>query len=378
MAGSTTAGAESSTLERQLQEAREEAQLTLEQLHLVQEELEVYFLRCEELESQLQAGSGTASTADPATNPAALPIESMGRLMSLLIEQLTAAELTDLAHSCHRQHRHHLALPLLDAAVSKLAKSNPAKASWTQLQAVRTRLALGRRDAALRQLETMAHQQLAALPLRHQIHLQIAWLALQKADLSTAQSHLAQLEALAAAADDLTQLRLALQLVASPVDPPSSRQSRDEHWGASLDLAAISGDGRLLQLEGWQLDPHHSLSGLLLVRPHQVLRIAPEQLDRRVRNDLASLQSEHGLPATDPVGFTIRLALGLEEAVPLNEGEPLRLALLRTGADPIILGRPAESLQIDSGTLYSLVAPVLNLTAADPEDLSTWSYPARY
>ena len=46
--------AESLTLEQQLQEAREEAELTLEQLHLVQEELEHYFLAHEEAEAKLQ------------------------------------------------------------------------------------------------------------------------------------------------------------------------------------------------------------------------------------------------------------------------------------------------------------------------------------
>lgn len=46
--------AESPSLEQQLQEAREEAELTLEQLHLVQEELEHYFLAHQEAEAKLQ------------------------------------------------------------------------------------------------------------------------------------------------------------------------------------------------------------------------------------------------------------------------------------------------------------------------------------
>ena len=45
---------EKQPMEQQLQEAREEAELTLEQLHLVQEELEIYFLKVQELEKQLQ------------------------------------------------------------------------------------------------------------------------------------------------------------------------------------------------------------------------------------------------------------------------------------------------------------------------------------
>lgn len=386
MAPPPTTEADPTTLERQLKDAREEADLTLEQLHLVQEELEVYFLRCEELEAQLQAGGTVqADTAQAgpeqagseltSANPAALPIESIGRLLSLLIEQLSASELIALAHACHRQHRHHLALPLLDAAVSKLATPDPARAAWTQMQAVRTRLALGRRDGALRQLHTMAEQQLAALPLRQQIHLQIAWLALQKADLAMAQAQLAALEALDLPAADLAPLRLALHSAASPGDPPSACLPGDDRCGASLDLAAISSDGRLLQLEGWHLDPHHSLSALVLIRPQQLLPISPEQLDRRVRHDLSDLLSEQGLNASHPAGFTIRLALGQEEAVPFSADEPLQLALLRQGADPILLGRPAERLATDTTTLYSLVAAVLNSADADPADVNSWSYP---
>ena len=45
---------DSTGLEEQLLEAREEAELTLQQLHLVQEELEHYFLSHEEAQAQLQ------------------------------------------------------------------------------------------------------------------------------------------------------------------------------------------------------------------------------------------------------------------------------------------------------------------------------------
>ena len=44
----------SPSLELQLQEAREEAEIILEQLHLLQEELEHYFLAHQEAEAKLQ------------------------------------------------------------------------------------------------------------------------------------------------------------------------------------------------------------------------------------------------------------------------------------------------------------------------------------
>jgi len=45
---------ETPSLEQQVQEALEEAELTREQLHLVQEELEHYFLAHQEAEAKLQ------------------------------------------------------------------------------------------------------------------------------------------------------------------------------------------------------------------------------------------------------------------------------------------------------------------------------------
>lgn len=370
MAGSTT-DTELSSLEQQLEEARKEADLTLEQLHLVQEELEVYFLRCEELEAQSHGDAGNSG------NAVHLPIESIGRLMPLLIRQLPPTDLIAVAHACHRQHQHHLALPLIDAAVSKLAETDPAQADWIQMQAVRTRLSLGRRDGALRQLEKMAQQDLASQSVRHQIHFQIAWLALQKADMATAQAQLAQLEGLSPDSDQIAKLALALQLSTSQGSSPSNQMFGEGQGGASLDFAAISSDGLLIQLEGWFIDPRHPLTNLLLVRPGQVVPITPEQLDRRVRNDLAALQTEQGLPANEPVGFTILLALGPEEAVPLQKDEPLQLALLRQGADPIVLGRSCDLLNTEASTVYSLLTPCLSSVDSDSLDPQSWSfYPA--
>lgn len=53
-------------LDQQLQAAREEAELTLEQLHLVQEELEVYFLKAQDLEEQLKIATETSAKANQA------------------------------------------------------------------------------------------------------------------------------------------------------------------------------------------------------------------------------------------------------------------------------------------------------------------------
>jgi len=60
VAASPTAEADPSTLEPQVQESSKEVDLILEQLHLVQEEMEMDLQRCEVLEAHLQAAPRAA------------------------------------------------------------------------------------------------------------------------------------------------------------------------------------------------------------------------------------------------------------------------------------------------------------------------------
>ena len=55
------------SLQHQLEEARDEAELNLLQLQQVQEELEFYFLRCQELEAALQSGASPPTSHDHTT-----------------------------------------------------------------------------------------------------------------------------------------------------------------------------------------------------------------------------------------------------------------------------------------------------------------------
>ena len=65
-------------LEAQLQQAREEAELTLEQLHLVQEELEHYFLSHQEAEAQLQRYRQEQQRAEALIEALLLRLEARG------------------------------------------------------------------------------------------------------------------------------------------------------------------------------------------------------------------------------------------------------------------------------------------------------------
>ena len=57
------------SLQHQLEEARDEAELNLLQLQQVQEELEFYFLRCQDLERQLADHGSAAAVAEPEASP---------------------------------------------------------------------------------------------------------------------------------------------------------------------------------------------------------------------------------------------------------------------------------------------------------------------
>jgi chromosome segregation ATPase len=76
--------------QQQLQAAREEAELTLEQLHLVQEELEVYFLKAEELSETLQQRDAQINEKDTQLNQLRQELEQARGYISKS-EELTQA-----------------------------------------------------------------------------------------------------------------------------------------------------------------------------------------------------------------------------------------------------------------------------------------------
>ena len=84
------------SLQRQLEEARDEAELNLLQLQQVQEELEFYFLRCQQLESDLAKPSTTPE-------PSAVASEELTTLQDALSK--TQARLSDLEQQRSEEQR---------------------------------------------------------------------------------------------------------------------------------------------------------------------------------------------------------------------------------------------------------------------------------
>ena len=79
------------SLQHQLEEARDEAELNLLQLQQVQEELEFYFLRCQDLEREL-ADQGTQGTAAAVAEPDATPSPGVDQELTNLQQALASTQ----------------------------------------------------------------------------------------------------------------------------------------------------------------------------------------------------------------------------------------------------------------------------------------------
>jgi hypothetical protein len=120
-------------LDQQLQAAREEAELTLEQLHLVQEELEVYFLKAQDLEEQLKIATETSAKASQA---------NAGLIAERDQHKAAATKLAEEAKKAAKQ---------LDALTKErdgaLSARDAAAAEGAQLRSERDKLSAEAKDA---------------------------------------------------------------------------------------------------------------------------------------------------------------------------------------------------------------------------------------
>ena len=294
-------------LEAQLREAREEAELTLEQLHLVQEELEVYFLRCEELEARLR----------------------------------------DPAHPAGSSTGGH---PLLQT-LSIFDCLGPAP----HLQAIRLRLQLGDWLKALAALEALIAAPDLPLPLQQQARLLLRDVRLRQGDLGAAEAQLAtvrdQPRESPEDAELNRQLRIATTLRWLEQHGSSSLpKGRVMHDGlaAALDTAEVSPCGSWFCLKGWLIDNASALQGLVLVHDGQAVPLPLAAAVPRPRPDLVDLLSAAGLPPEAPIGFTHSLLLPPEQRRPRPDpSSPVVLLLLRDG-EQVCIACPATPTPFDA------------------------------
>lgn len=91
------------SLQHQLEEARDEAELNLLQLQQVQEELEFYFLRCQDLERELAHHPYASAVTESEASPSPMVAEELSKLQEALASaQARLAEL-DQQRSAEQQ-----------------------------------------------------------------------------------------------------------------------------------------------------------------------------------------------------------------------------------------------------------------------------------
>lgn len=130
---------------QELQAARQEAELTLDQLHLVQEELEVYFLKAEELSetlsardqqiSDLQQQLEAARQAATQASAEQASIQALEQQHASAMEQLQSQHKSEIStlQSAHSAEITKLQGEL-QAEIAKLQKGNEAEISKIQKQ----------------------------------------------------------------------------------------------------------------------------------------------------------------------------------------------------------------------------------------------------
>ena len=149
-----------SELEQQLQAAREESELTLEQLHLVQEELEVYFLKAQDLEDQLKA----AGVADTERDAAAKQVESMSKerdkLKAELDQQKGAAEKAgaDAKEAIKQRDAVTKQVESLSKERDKLKAERDQQKGAAEKAGAEAKEAAKQRDAATKQVESLSKE----------------------------------------------------------------------------------------------------------------------------------------------------------------------------------------------------------------------------
>jgi hypothetical protein len=294
----STQNAQIASLEAELSDARDEAELHLLLLQQVQEELNHYVQKCQQLQQNPQ-------TADQA-----------------------------------------MALPLIDSLVL-LDASGPAE----HLQAIRLRLRLGQQQAAIAALEALITS-VDDTALQHDARLLLSAVRLRQGDLGAAEAQLALVSDQAPDNAELQrQLRIAAtlrQLATTGRDDLRPGHIGPEAVAAALDGVIASPCGTSLHLDGWFINPAAAVQQLVVLHGDQAWPIDLAHAVRRPRPDLGDLLTNAQLPADAPIGFRLTLLRSPEDRRPLPEPPPLVLLVLLHNGDQFCIACPVQLAPFDS------------------------------
>jgi GT2 family glycosyltransferase len=271
-----------------------------------------------------------------------------------LAVKLPAAAAYRLGHWAYEQERFEVANPLLAAVVAAGEQAGDLL-PWAQLFLGLSSRGLGEIGQAKRQLNDLKAQHPSHDASFH-AQVALAWLDLNAGGPKEAASVLEQLRQHPQAGSQLAELDLLGRvfstlewLGANPRDQLSHTVDRASSDGvvAAVDTIRLSRCGRVMQLQGWLVDPSQQLRELCLVRGERVWRLNLGQARYSNRPDLAEVVARCGGDANLHAGLTLTQIALAEEAVPLQAGEAAELFAVLANGTQFCLRRNLQGAELD-------------------------------
>jgi hypothetical protein len=279
-----------------------------------------------------------------------------------LAAQLPAAAAYGLGHRAYKQERFEVAAPLLAGVVAAGEQAGDLL-PWA-------RLFLGLSCRGLGEIGR-AREQLGALLATHanqdaSLHAQLAlaWLDLNAGAPQEAASVLEQLRQHPQAGSQVAELDLLGRVLstlewlgANPRDQLSHAVDRATSDGvvAAVDAIRLSNCGRVLQLQGWLVDPGQQLRELCLVRGERVWRLNLGQARYSNRPDLVEVVARCGGDANLHAGLSLTQIALAEEALPLQSGEAAELFAVLANGTQFCLQRTLQVAELSTEQVKSVL-----------------------
>lgn len=283
-------------------------------------------------------------------------LERLGRdLVEPLAAQLPPAAAYGLGHWAYEQERCDVSAPLLAAVLAAGAPAGDLL-PWAELFLGLSFRGLGEIGLAREQLSSLLAQQPSHDAAFH-AQLALAWLDLNAGAPQEAAHALEELRQHPQASSNLAELDLLGRvlstvewLATNPRDQISHAVDRASSDGvvAAIDAIRLSRCGRVLQLQGWLVDPGQQLRELCLVRGERVWRLNLGQARYLARPDLAEVVARCGGDAQLHPGFTLTQIALAEEAVPLRGGEAAELFAVLANGTQFCLRRTLQGVELSS------------------------------
>lgn len=279
-----------------------------------------------------------------------------------LAAQLPAAASYGLGHWAYEQERFEVAAPLL-AAVAAAGDQAGDLLPWAQLFLGLSCRGLGEIDRA--------REHLGALVAKHPSHdgvfhaqVALAWLDLNAGAAQAATSAMEQLRQHPQVGSHLAEIDLLGRvlstlewLAGNPGLQLSHTVDRASSDGveAAIDHIRLSRCGRVLQLQGWLVDPGQQLCELCLVRGERVWRLNLGQARYSDRPDLAKVVERCGGNANLHAGFSLSQIALEKEAVPLQAGEAAELFAVLANGTQFCLRRMLQGTELSPEQVKDVV-----------------------